>query len=517
MRFKRPACAMFFLLAVAFWGCGDSQLPPDPDTAATFNGGKITRQEVQETIDKLAEHLGEDKAAVGQLHDKAIIKRLITGMVLDRMVKQKIKAMKLDSKENIKHVMKHVSEELNIEQMHSRAHESQIEVTEEEIRERYNQNRTGFGQITLTQATDQIRGVLQQEKEKRYFENYLAELRKNAVITRNDALLQIPEPDEVELRAYYDQNRSSYTGQLFEDAQNRILEAVHARNTEKWFEDNASRTLMTIHGKRFTLGEFYEEFTELPDIEKERYKDFESRRALLDKLIDRLLIVEDTYDQMLSTETRSDLDHIREDILKQVLHQEEVDDKIQVSDEEVRAFYDKNAAAYVKPPRVQINYIRVSLGQTDSEQERAEKKIKDAFAKLKPGLFKQGAPFSTITMEYSEDPETAKNGGALEGWISEDANIIAEIANHGFHENVFGLGENEISRPFIFHGSYYIVQVRKRQDPIPMPFEEARELIKSDLNARKHEELTRDMEKTLIEQSGLVIFDSVIETILAKD
>ena len=103
------------------------------------------------------------------------------------------------------------------------------------------------------------------------------------------------------------------------------------------------------------------------------------------------------------------------------------------------------------------------------------------------------------------------------GWISEDANIIAEIANHGFHENVLGLGENEISRPFIFHSSYYIVQVRKRQAPIPMPFDEAREIIEADLKARKHEELTRDMEKTLLEQANLIIFEPVIETMLAKD
>ena len=517
MRFSLPAFPVVFLIAVAFWGCGEQQLPPDPDTAAVFTAGRVTRQEVKEAIDKLSEHLGEDKAAVGQLHSKITYKRLITSMVLDRMVKQKIKAMKLDSRKNIKHVMKHVSEELNIEQMHSRAHKSQIEVTDEEIRNRYNQNRTSFGQVTLAQATDQIRGVLQEEKEKRYFENYLAELRKSAVLTRNDELLQIPEADEMDLRTYYEQNRSSYKDQSFEDAKSHVFDAVHAINTKKWFEEYGSRTLMTIHGKRFTLGEFYEEFMELPATEQERYKDFESRRALLSRLIDRLLIVEDTYDQMLSTETRSDLDHIREDVLRQVLHQEEVDDKVQITEEEIKLFYDKNSASYVKPPRVQINYIRVSPGQTDTDQDRAEKKIKEAYAKLKPGLFRKGAPFATIALQYSEDPETAKNGGALDGWISEDANLLAEIANHGFHENVLGLGENEISRPFIFHGSYYIVQVRKRQNPSPMPFEEAREIIRSNLNARKHEELTRDMEKTLLEQADLVIFEPVIEAMLAKN
>lgn len=516
MRYK-PAVFVAVFVIFVLSGCGDSQQPPDPDTAAVFNGGRVTRQEVQETIDKVSEHFGEDNATAGQLQNKNTYKRLITGMVLDRMVKKKIKAMKLDSRKNIKHVMKHVSEELNIEQIHSRAHESQIEVTDQEIREYYNQNRSGFGQITLAQAREQIRGELQAEKEKQYFENYLDDLREKAVIMRNDELLKVPQPDDVELRAYYRQNRASYGEKSFEDVRKRIFETVYAENTEKWFKENKSRTLMTIHGKRFTLGEFYKELKELPKAENKRYNDFESRRALLDRLIDRLLIVEDSYDQMLNTETRSDLDHIREDILRQVLHQEEVDDKIQITEEEMRNFYNENSEAYVSPPRVQINYIRVSAGQTDAERKRAEKKIKEAYDKLKPGLFKDGAPFATIAKKYSEDPETAKNGGALDGWISEDADIIAEIANHGFHDNVLGLGENEISRPFIFHNSYYVVQVRKRQEPSPMAFEEARPLIEAELKARRHDQLTRNMEKTLLEQADMVIFEPVIEAMLAKN
>jgi parvulin-like peptidyl-prolyl isomerase len=511
------AIAAAFLMAFVFSGCGASEQPPDPDTAAVFSGGRIMRQEVQEAIDKVSEHLEEDKAVVGQLQNKTIYKRVITGMVLDRMVKQKIKAMKLDSRKNIKHVMKHVSEELNIDQMHSRAHQNQIEVTDQEIREYYNQNRSGFGQITLAQATEQIRGELQAEKENEYFENYLDDLRVNAAITRNDELLNVPQPDDVELRAYYQQNRASYGEKSFEDVRQRVFQTVYAKNTENWFEENGGRTLMTIHGKRFTLGEFYQEFQELPTAGKKRYRDYESRRALLDRLIDRLLIVEDTYDQMLNTETRSDLDHIREDILRQVLHQEEVDDKIQVTEEEMRTFYNENSEAYVNSPRVQINYIRVSAGQTDEDRKRAETKIKEAYSKLKPGIFKDGVPFATIAMEYSEDPETAKNGGALDGWISEEANIIAEIASHGFHDNVLGLGENEISRPFIFHGSYYIVQVRKRQEPSPMAFEEARQLIETELKARRHDELTLNMEKTLLEQADMVIFEPVIEAMLAKN
>jgi len=271
---------------------------------------------------------------------------------------------------------------------------------------------------------------------------------------------------------------------------------------------------MTIHGKRFTVGEFYDEIKELPYTEQESYRDFASRKVLLGKMIDRMIVVEDTYDQMLSTETKDEQGHIRSDILRQVLHQEEVDDHIQIPEGEVKSFYENHSGAFSNPPRVKINYLRIRIGQTDAERKQAEIKVKEAYGKLRPGFFQKGEPFEKIAMQYSEDPETAKIGGSIDEWISENNGIIEEFANHGFHENVLGLGEEDISRPFLFNGSYYIVQVRSRQEPSPMPFTEARERIEIELKARKHEEMTLELEKTLLSQANLIIFDKVIESIL---
>jgi parvulin-like peptidyl-prolyl isomerase len=130
--------------------------------------------------------------------------------------------------------------------------------------------------------------------------------------------------------------------------------------------------------------------------------------------------------------------------------------------------------------------------------------------------FNKGLPFNEVAMKYSEDKETAKKCGSLEGWITESNGLIEEIAIHGFYENVLGLGEKDISRPFLFHGSYYIVQVRERQEPIPMAYADARDAIELELKARKHVELTTKIEETMIDGAKLVIFDEVIETILKK-
>ena len=74
----------------------------------------------------------------------------------------------------------------------------------------------------------------------------------------------------------------------------------------------------------------------------------------------------------------------------------------------------------------------------------------------------------------------------------------------------------EISPPFYFHGSWYIVKVRERKEPRQLSYEEARDHIKAELSAKKHEELTRSMGQTLLDKADLVIYDDVIESMLKE-
>jgi len=79
------------------------------------------------------------------------------------------------------------------------------------------------------------------------------------------------------------------------------------------------------------------------------------------------------------------------------------------------------------------------------------------------------------------------------------------------------LAAGEISSPFYFHGGYYIVKVRERKEPQPQSFEEAKQHIKAELSARRHEELTHKMGNTLLEKANLVIYDEIIESMLKED
>lgn len=504
--------SMMFVILLS--GCQNSTEPPEPDTVAIFEGGKVTRQELKEAIDELEKVFGVNDDVRKQINNETAYRKLIESIVLDRMVKQKISELKLDKTADFAHTMKHIGEELNISELHTRAHDRLIKVSDGEIKQRYEQNRQLYGQTTLSEISESIRSQIEAEKEKKFFEEYLENLRKNAVVTRYDELLEAPEPNEAELRMYYEQNRTLYPKQSYEEARNSVLNKFRPEKKEKWFKDIRNRTLVTVHGKSFTVGEFYDELIELGPSNQDLYQSFDSMKLLLDKMIDRMLIIEDTYDQMLSSETKNERGHVKEDLLMQIFHQEEVDDQIVVTEEETQAFFDENRKALMQPPRVQINYLRISAGQTEPERKIAEKKVKEAYAKLKPGFFRTGLPFEQVALEYSEDAETAQKGGSIDGWISESSGLIEELAGHGFHENVLGLMENDISRPFMFGDSYYIVQARAREDAQPYALEDVRESIKIELEARKHEEMTLQMEKTLLDQAKITMFDKPIEAML---
>jgi peptidyl-prolyl cis-trans isomerase C len=517
IRIQKKFVAFATVLLLLNFGCGKKEKPPDPDTVATFEGGKITRKELEDHLKKLVQ--GMDSAMSKQFRRKDVYKDVIRSLAIDYMVKEKIKEKKLDKRENIKHVMKHISEELNIDELHSRAHKGKIKVSEVDIKNYYENNRGLFKDSPLAEVKEEIRAILQTEKEKAYFQDYLAELKKNAVVTREYRLLEVPEPTEADLRMYYEENRRKYDSpdKSFSGVKVKIRIDLQEENEKKWFKQNRNSTLFTVHGKRFTVGDFYQELEELPLDEREKYKNFESRKELMDRMIDRLLIVEDTYDQMLNTENQEEFKHIREDMLSQILHQEEVDDKVEVGDVEMKAYYEEHKEKFVEPPQAKISYIRVGSGQTEDERKRAEKKTKEAYKKLKPGLLKKGEPFEKIAQEYSEDAKTAEKGGRIDGWISESSNLLQEITSHTFHEVVLGLDEGEISSPFYFHGSYYIVKVQERKEPRPQSFEEAREQIKAELSASKHEEMTRKMGLTLFAKANLVIYDEVIESMLKEN
>lgn len=585
--------------------------PPAPDIVASFKDGEITR-------DQLLAHLAVlvPKEAQERVRTFENMRALAQEMVLDELIRRWAAERKVDSQETFSHTMQHISEELNLDSLHSQMHTSEIPVQESEIQAYYQQNQAQFQGQTLDEAREEIRQRLASERENSYMQEYIDRLRANASITKDLALLDVAEPTEDDLKTYYDANREQFklptqvvvdeleipieddeadaqrradaallrirsgasfaqasqeiTGTnvltattvvsgtrsadwetvvwglqpneisevinddgdvfsivrlrelqpervaTFAEMRPEILELVRQQKTDEWFKSNGAKTLFTLKGQRYSLEQFYKEYQELPPETRAEYEGADGRKRLAEDLITRLLVVEDTYDRLLDVGNKDELEETRLDVLKQMYHQENVDDKIQVSDEELQKFYDENKARLVRPPEARIRYIRIGLGQTQDEEIRAQEKANEAYKKLVPGPFQQGADFAAIAREYSEDPESAAKGGVLDGWVGEGFDSLVELSAHPFHEQVLSLGVNEISPPFVYGDSLYIVQVLERNEPQPIPFEEVKEVIRENLTHDRHDELLANLSERVTQEFNMVIYDSVLRALVAE-
>jgi peptidyl-prolyl cis-trans isomerase SurA len=110
---------------------------------------------------------------------------------------------------------------------------------------------------------------------------------------------------------------------------------------------------------------------------------------------------------------------VRQNIIITKLINKEIMARISVSDAEVAAYYDRNKASFTVPEtEYHLGQILVTpfpdpevrnLKNDDANSPAtAERKIQALYARLK-----QGADFSTLAQEYSEDPRTASGGGDM--------------------------------------------------------------------------------------------------------
>lgn len=304
----------------------------------------------------------------------------------------------------------------------------------------------------------------------------------------------------------------------FEIVRPQVVAAVQAEAQAKWFEQVGERTLLTINGRRITAGEFYHEYQELPPEIRVQFSDAAGLRRLADQLVERLLLAEDASNKVLPTKNEAEIEENRLLVLRQMLHQEEVEDKIDVTAEEIQAYYDQHREDLVSPPQARISYIRIGLGQTEDDRKRAQAKADEAYQKVAPsGLLGggQGLDFAEVAREYSEDPETAAKGGERPGWVGESYDLVSELAEHPFHAQFLYLPPGSITPPFAYQGSLYIVWLREKREAQPLTFEEAEPLIRAELRHQKHDALAEQLSRKLIEQAQLTIYEGVLRDLFA--
>lgn len=203
---------------------------------------------------------------------------------------------------------------------------------------------------------------------------------------------------------------------------------------------------------------------------------------VLNLLVDMQLLADAAEQAGIADDPTFDtrMEQMRAQLLRQLYVESVVDEA--VTDEAVRARYEEEAAKLGDRQQVSARHILVE------DKETAEEVI----SKLK-----EGADFSELATEYSQDPGSAQKGGSL-GFIGR-GQMVPE-----FEEAAFALDEGEFTEePVQSQFGWHVIQVDEKRTQEPPSFEQVGERIRELMMREAYvKELERLKENAEIEMTS---------------
>lgn len=220
-----------------------------------------------------------------------------------------------------------------------------------------------------------------------------------------------------------------------------------------------------VNNTSITKEDFLKESQLVPEWAKQNFSTKDGKERFLEELIKKELIYQDAKNKGLDKDKDiiSQVEEFKKMTLLSLVLKKEIEEKVQVSDEDAKDFYNKNQDKFKKGEEVKASHILVDT----------EKEAKDILARLK-----KGGDFSKLAMALSKDKGSAAKGGDL-GFFTR-GRMVPE-----FEEAVFSLKPGDISAPLKTQFGYHVIKVIERKEGAMVPFEEAKETVKRQLISEK--------------------------------
>jgi peptidyl-prolyl cis-trans isomerase C len=165
---------------------------------------------------------------------------------------------------------------------------------------------------------------------------------------------------------------------------------------------------------------------------------------------------------------------LKRDMAIQQLIASEVDQKVTVTDEESKSYYDTNPQLFQQPERVRASHILIKMDADASDEQKAVamKKIKEIQQKVQ-----KGEDFSTLAKSYSEGP-SSKNGGDL-GFFRRGQMVKP------FEDAAFSLKLNETSDIVQTRFGYHLIKVVDKKPEKKLSYAEIKDSLNKHLMDQK--------------------------------
>jgi len=192
----------------------------------------------------------------------------------------------------------------------------------------------------------------------------------------------------------------------------------------------------------------------------------QGRSMILDQLIGKKLLVLDAKKNLMehNAEFKAELEKMKNEMLAN-FNVSKVLEKVDVKDEEIKAYYDENKAQFVSGPSVAASHILV-----DSEE-----KAKEIQAKIEAGE----VSFEDAAREHSSCP-SKENGGALGEFTQ--GQMVPE-----FDKAVFSMEVGELRGPVKTQFGFHIIKLTAKNESKEIAFNDVKDQIMSALIQEKRQ------------------------------
>ena len=179
-----------------------------------------------------------------------------------------------------------------------------------------------------------------------------------------------------------------------------------------------------------------------------------------------------------------------------VFDQAVVESQVQVSDAEVAEYYNKNLKAYTTPEQRTASHILFTVARDakPADEAAAKAKAEAALAEVR----KNPANFAAVAKAQSQDPGSAQAGGDL--GVVEKGLFVKPV-----EDAIYALKEGEIGNLVKSEFGWHVIKVTSVKPATQKPLEAAKDEIVADLKkqkmSKKYSELAETFGNTVYEQS----------------
>ena len=173
-----------------------------------------------------------------------------------------------------------------------------------------------------------------------------------------------------------------------------------------------------------------------------------------------------------------------------------------VTDQDLRAYYDQHREEYRVPEQVKVSHILIKTPLPAPGAKEDEKAVADARAKAEGVLkeLKAGGDFAKLAEKYSDDPGSAKSGGDL-GWIGRGRTVPE------FEKAAFSLGKGQTSDLVKSSYGFHIIHVEDKQEAHLKTLAEVKSEIEEKVKQQKVARATEAAANALLSQARTDGFD----------